>query len=345
MYKLSDMKIRIKTTVFFSVLLLAGAMVSCDTDVENLQIQKPYTYSEQYYQNLRDYKNSDHSISFMWFADYSNEHSMGFSFLGLPDSLDICSLWGPPGGAIPSDVKGKFNTFYHPTVYNEMRFVQKVKGTKITYVEIPGNGGWPEGVVSKNPTPEEIDKNIVIMGDYYLKLIYDNDLDGVDLDYEIAGTWLHRAPFSKLIAYLGQHIGPKGKDPSKLLIVDGYPMENGGYEYINYFISQAYYCPGADNLQKRYNEVAKELEPHRFIVTEDIGEGYATGGWPFTEADGNTVSGLGGRLHSTEGMARWNPTQGRKGGFGSFYGHRDYMSTPPYKWFKYGIQIQNPAVK
>ena len=46
-----------------------------------------------------------------------------------------------------------------------------------------------------------------------------------------------------------------------------------------------------------------------------------------------------------EGMARWNPTQGKKGGFGAFYGHRDYNSNPPYKWFRLGIQIQNPAVK
>ena len=71
------------------------AMVSCDTDVENTVIQKPKTYSEQYYKNLRDYKKSDHEISFMWFAQWSGQNSMAVRFNGLPDSLDICSaLYG-----------------------------------------------------------------------------------------------------------------------------------------------------------------------------------------------------------------------------------------------------------
>ena len=44
-------------------------------------------------------------------------------------------------------------------------------------------------------------------------------------------------------------------------------------------------------------------------------------------------------------MARWNPIQGKKGGFGAFISQRDYNSNPPYKHFRLGIQLQNPAVK
>lgn len=320
--------------LFFAV-LLAGTMASCNTDIENLEIQKPYTYSEQYYENLRAYKASDHQVSFMWFADYSSTHSMGIRFLGLPDSLDICSLWG----GIPSDVEGKPNTFYNPKVHEEMRFIQKVKGTKLTYVTFPSVGvhSWLKDV------PEE--KRIQAFGDSLLNIVAQNDLDGMDLDYEIAGDWMHGANFVKLIEYLGQYIGPKGKNPEKLLIVDGWPID-GGYEYLSYFISQAYQSYGAGDLQNRYDELlAYGFNNERYIVTENMGDYYSTGGTPFAEADGNTTSALGGQLYSLEGMARWNPVQGKKGGFGAFYGQRDYNNNPPYKYFRLGIQAQNPAVK
>ena len=329
------MNIKVNLLALLAFGLAGGAVTSC-TEVENEVIQKPYTYSDQYYANLRAYKASDHQVSFMWFADYSSSHSTGIRFVGLPDSLDICSLWG----GVPSDVEGKPNTFYNPLVYEEMRFCQKVKGMKMTYVTFPSISVHPEFVEG---VPEE--QWIQAYGDALLKIVYDNDLDGMDLDYEIQGDWMHGANFVKLIEYLGQYIGPKGKDPEKLLIVDGWPID-GGYEYLSYFVSQAYTSFSAANLQSRYDELARYgLPTYKHIVTENIGDYYANGGVAFTEADGNSTSSLGGQLYSLEGMARWNPTQGKKGGFGAFYGHRDYNSNPPYKWFRLGIQIQNPAVK
>lgn len=330
--------INIRTLLYSFVgsTLLTMGVTSCDTEAEALEIQKPYTYSEQYYANLRAYKASNHQVAFMWFSDYSSTHSMGLHFKGLPDSLDICSLWG----GIPSDVEGKPNTFYNPKVHEEMRFCQKVKGMRFTYVTIPNtNGDWAKDFMA---LPEE--ERIPALGDHFLGIIYDNDLDGIDLDYEIHGCWLHGANFVKLVEYLGQYIGPKGKDKSKLLIVDGWPID-GGYEYLSYFISQAYNSPGASDLQRRYNEMATQLPPERFIVTENIGDHYANGGTPFTEADGNQYTETGERLYSLQGMARWNPTQGKKGGFGAFYAQRDYNSNPPYYHFRKGIQHQNPAVK
>lgn len=333
------MKIKNIIIGLFSFAVTLCITTSCDTEVENIEIQKPYTYSSRYYQNLRDYKKSDHAVSFMWFSDYSGTHSMGLHFLGLPDSLDICSLWG----GIPSDVEGKPNTFYNPKAHNEMRYVQSVKGMKLTYVTIPNtNGDWAKPIMA---LPEG--ERIKALGDYFLNIVSENNLDGMDLDYEIHGCWLHGDNFVKLVKYLGQYIGPKGQDKSKLLIVDGYAI-NGGYEYLSYFVAQAYQSSGASDLQNRFNEVnAMGLDSKRFIVTENIGDYYATGGTPFTEADGNTFSGFGDgteRLYSLEGMARWNPVQGRKGGFGSFYGQRDYGSNPPYKYFRYGIQCANPAL-
>lgn len=322
------MKLKNKITLFFSTLVLALGIASCNTDVENLEIQKPYKYSDKYYENLRDYKKSDHAICFVWFSDYLSTHSPGVRFSGLPDSIDICSLWG---GIPRPDLQ--------PLVYEEMRFCQKVKGMKMTYVTFPGVSHL-KWVMDK---PEN--ERIKVYGDSLLRIVYNNELDGMDLDYEIQGDWMHGANFVKLIEYLGQFIGPKGKDKTKMLIVDGWPID-GGYEYLTYFVAQAYQSSGAADLQNRFEQVySKGLDPKRYIVTENIGDYYANGGTPFTEADGNNQSGLGGQLYSLEGMARWNPTQGRKGGFGSFYCHRDYNSNPPYKWLRYGIQCANPSVK
>ena len=44
---------------------LTGTMlISCENDPEKLEIVKPYPKSDQYYADLRDYKNSDHEIVF-----------------------------------------------------------------------------------------------------------------------------------------------------------------------------------------------------------------------------------------------------------------------------------------
>lgn len=43
------------TSLFISFIATFG-FYSCDTDVENMEIQKLKTYDEQYFQNLRDFK-------------------------------------------------------------------------------------------------------------------------------------------------------------------------------------------------------------------------------------------------------------------------------------------------
>lgn len=333
------MKFKIKIASLFSTILLVTAVASC-TDVENEEIQKPYTYSPQYYENLRAYKASDHQISFMWFSDYSASHSYGLHFLGLPDSLDICSLWG----GIPSDIENKPNTFYNPKVYEEMRFIQKEKGVKLTFVTFPSLGGnpWLKNI------PEE--ERIPAFGDSLLRTMYNNELDGMDLDYEIHGDWMHGNNFVKLIEYLGKYIGPKSEHPEKMLLVDFYSdyPPSGTEPYVTYFVRQAYTQGftehNASRLQGYYNSI-EWTAPEKFIVTENIGDHWQNGGSPFTEVDGNQYKDNGERLYSLEGMARWDPVQGKKGGFGAFYGQRDYNSSPPYKHFRNGIQAQNPAVK
>ena len=62
-------------TKYHSLLfIIAGCFltVACDTDVEKIEVQKPYTYSEQYYEQLRAFKKSAHEISYVYYADWAS---------------------------------------------------------------------------------------------------------------------------------------------------------------------------------------------------------------------------------------------------------------------------------
>lgn len=61
MYKFDIMKFKFVGILAFCVGLVS--FPSCDTDVEALEIQKLKTYDEQYYANIRAFKQSDHEVS------------------------------------------------------------------------------------------------------------------------------------------------------------------------------------------------------------------------------------------------------------------------------------------
>lgn len=331
-------------------ILIAGAalftVVGCDTKPEAFNLQPPFEYTEAYYANLRAYKQTDHAICYVWFADYSQSNSMGYRFAGLPDSIDICSLWG----GIPTLEK-------NPLAYNEMWEMRNKKGTRIVSVHITQIGMYQEqlGVTDEEiATPYEDGETpswIQKLGDMFLDEMWEHNLDGLDLDNEPGSDSLNGRHFTTFVKYLGQFVGPKGADTTKLLIVDGWDPQPECGPYINYFVSQAYHSYGASDLQGRYGSVVEWLPAEKFIVTENIGDYYRTGGTAFTEADGNQYLPNGERLYSLQGMARWNPVEGRKGGFGAFYVQRDYNTTTggatakfPYYHLRSGIQWQNPAI-
>lgn len=334
-------------------ILIAGAalftVVGCDTKPEAFNLQPPFEYTEAYYANLRAYKQTDHAICFVWFADYSQSNSMGYRFAGLPDSVDICSLWG----GIPTPEK-------NPLAYNEMWEMRNKKGTRIISVHIVQIGMYKDqlGVTDEEikapyedgETPEWIKK----FGDMLLDEMWEHNLDGLDLDYEPGSDLLQGRNFTTFVKYLGQFVGPKGADPTKLLCIDFFshypPAETE--PYASYFVRQAYTQGFTEHSATILQSYLEEWIPtKKFIVTENIGDHYRTGGSPFTEADGNKYLPNGERLHSLQGMARWNPIQGRKGGFGAFYVQRDYNTTTggatakiPYYNVRSGIQWQNPAI-
>ena len=233
---------KIKTTIFLllATYLLVGS--SC-VKQEALEIQKPFTYDEKYYENLRAYKKTNHTLCFGWYADYRNgagyldPASWGLRIIGLPDSMDIVSLWS----GIPSN-NPQSGDSYGPVAYEDLHHVRKVKGTRFV---APTIVRMDHVITLKDGTKYDLSQNkndtgIAVYAQYLVDQVIDADIDGVDLDYEPAGDWLQGDNFTKMVKYIGQFFGPKGKDPSKLLIIDFFsqvpPAATG--EYADYFIRQ-----------------------------------------------------------------------------------------------------------
>lgn len=320
----------------------ATAFASCDTDIENKEIGRPYTYSDLYYQNLRDYKNSDHSIAFGWFNNYSM-HSGACRFSCLPDSMDIISLWG----GIPA--KGS-------EIEKDMRFVQKVKGTKMLVVAITRIDAESDEHEFKKayleakamPAGEErtaaLNRAIEMYAEYFLDQVFENDLDGFDADNEPEGDFLSGSYFNYFILHMAKYLGPNPEQTKeerlalirerygnevasqegicdKLLCIDG-GNASAVQQYCNYFFQQAY--SGSTSL-------ASGWPTEKCVLCCNMGDN-----WPTA-------------MTEMYNQARYQPATGRKGGFGAFIIGRDYNvhenNPSPYFRVRECIQIQNPAVR
>lgn len=319
------------------LLLIACMFASCDTDVENATVVAPTTYGPQYYKNLRDYKKSDHSIAWGWFADYTQSTSLATRFLGLPDSLDICSLWG----GIPSDDSTHVDTHYLPEVYREMKYVQEVKGTRLvvpTIIRIRTRPEFYDSIWVKQNDPQAAMR---AYAQDLLRPIFENGLDGIDMDYEPEGDPLSGGNLDYFVEYVGQFVGPMASpdstftypdgftikgNPNMLLCIDYYGSAPSGNtnKFTNWYVNQTY---GGRPGRVPFSGCPTE----KVVYTENVGDN-----WKAAEC---------GQLLN---YARYQPSTGRKGGFGAFFMHRDYINTgygcSNYANMRHGIQIQNPAI-
>ena len=110
--------------------LLTSIFVGCSdwTDMEAKSFPEEVT-SDEYYAALRAYKQSDHQVSFGWYGGWTGDGAyMKNSLAGLPDSLDIVSLWNNSKNLTEKQKK-------------DLAFVQQVKGTKVVVCQIIGNVG------------------------------------------------------------------------------------------------------------------------------------------------------------------------------------------------------------
>lgn len=321
--------------------LALATLASCNTNIEALEIIKPEVKSEQYYADLRAYKQrTDHEVFFGWFGGWNTKSpNMRGSLKSVPDSVDIISIWS-----------GTYDR-------EDMEYVQNVKGTRVTFTifahKIPQN--FLEGENHDQVTRGAIERYAMALIDTMNTYGY----QGIDLDYEPGYQDPAGGPFTGplvgptnvypnyrdnmeiFVKKLGEFIGPKsGTD--KLLIIDGVPYDVKPElaEYFNYGVVQAYNSRSYYDLQNRFNRAAaRGWKPEQYIFAETFEGGMAAnGGVGHLLEDGKT------RVPSILGMASFLPEYNgkkatRKGGCGTYHMENDYDNSPNYKFTREAIQI------
>ena len=353
---------KIKNILAVSALALT-TLASCSkwTDMEiqhPVDLTKP-GHNEAYYKALRDYKNSDHQIAFSYYSAWTGVGTnMQSSLMGLPDSVDLVSLWG--GWKNPTEAQLK-----------DLRAAQQKKGLKamICFLVLDmGAGvtpdpteaekaalkegeswthkywGWstaqtPEGKAARRAA-------VVKYANAICDVIEKYGYDGFDIDAE--PTYSH--PFSTnyemwrmdkedgvstlmtlFIETLGKRIGPMAETEAgrkRILAVDGEPdaLPPTHAKYFNYFIIQAYgdgvgYSNGHfQGMLRAYKDVLSVEEIcKKSIFVVNFESGATRGG----------QAGLGQILN----FALQNPVVDgvtyRKGGVGAFRVDLEYAITTP----------------
>lgn len=377
-------------SIFPIALAALLAVAGCDTKVEKLEIQHFNTYDmeadakDPYYENLRAWKQSKHTISYVYFARWAPPEGATSLFIeyktmrprlmALPDSLDIVNLWmGTPMKEESTDAcfygnvknpetgeieRAPMHTYdYSPNAYADLEYCQKVKGTRFVMHADASHYGQEFDLIDE-ATGEK--KHWVVDGgnresiEAYAKLVVDivntHGLDGVDFDFEGWGatqmTWA--------IQKAGQYFGPKGSDPSKLLIVDYFGVAPSGdiEPYIDYLVKQAYSMQGSSVGGPGWCPESKMVYCEQYEQSSGDGPNYLNGGYP----TGMTTEG-GAKMYTLERYARYaNEAGNGEGGFGAYYIDNDYDNGvdalkkkgyagnyATYAFLRRAIQIVNPA--
>ncbi|MBB6499360.1 glycoside hydrolase family 18 [Pedobacter cryoconitis] len=335
----------LKNGVGLRALTIAGAVCylllqgSCKKDsgkTTGVLATSPQTtnVSTDYNTQLRAYKASDHQLMYGYFS-----LANAVDIAKIPDGVDIIALWGRHEANSP-DFKAELDAIH---------LMQKDKGTKFVMAFMLSD--LTDRFGPRDPVTKKINNADPLSG---VQPLVDSvkkwGLDGIDIDYEpnycgCNDVFADKQKMSGLITKFSASFGPKS-NTNLLLIVDGEPgfLNTDLGQYLNYGISQAYGASNGTNLQQRYStskitpgNTANVLKsPSKFIVAENFQQYGSTGGVDFTNADGT-------KTKSLQGMAGWNPTEGKKGGAGSFYIDADAKNVPAYKYTNMAIQIMNPV--
>ncbi len=378
-----------KFNYILTIALAATALTACNNKIEKLTIQEFKTYSldendlsdadKAYYANLREWKASNHTISYVYFAAwappegatslYIEYKNMKPRMMSLPDSLDIVNLWmGTPMKQEYTDAcfygnvkneetgeieRGPLHTYdYSPNAYFDLEYCQKIKGTKFVMHADASHYGQEFDLDGKKWTVSGSDEeSIRAYGRLVVDIVNTHGLDGVDFDYE---GWGSQQIFW-VIDEVGKYFGPKGSDPSKLLIVDyfgGYP--DGNIEpYIDYLVKQAYSAQGSSVGGPGWCPAEKMVYCEQYEQSSGEGPNYLNGGYPtgMKNPDGET-------MYTLERYARYasEASNGQGGGFGGYYIDNDYSNGSAalekkgykmtnfsnYAFLRRAIQIVNP---
>lgn len=222
-----------------------------------------------------------------------------------------------------------------------MKYVQEVKGTRLVVPSIIRIRTRPEFYDSIWVKQNDPQAAMRAYAQDLLRPIFENGLDGIDMDYEPEGDPLSGSNLDYFVEYVGQFVGPMASpdstftypdgftikgNPNMLLCIDYYNSAPGSNtnKFTNWYVNQTY---GGSPGRVPFSGCPTE----KVVYTENVGDN-----WKAAEC---------GQLLN---YARYQPSTGRKGGFGAFFMHRDYINTgygcSNYANMRHGIQIQNPAI-
>ena len=196
------------------------------------------------------------ALAFGWFGSWSNQgsSSLYYSLKGIPDSVDIVSIWGPYGSL----------TDYQK---EDLKYVQEVLGTRVVFTVFSHNMANLPGKF------ENIAENIPAAAQAIADTIHKYGYDGIDFDHECStkDLFYKEENMTALLKETRQRIGP-----DKIIMVDGFVdlISKEGWDYANFAVSQAYGASSATRLKQRYDWIKEYIGSNRYIVTENF-ESYA----------------------------------------------------------------------
>lgn len=359
-----------------AAIVAAGAFTACSDWVTPEARDLRQYPDDSYYEALRAYKASDHSIAFGWLGGWNPTAATTFASLsGVPDSVDMVAIWSP---FTPDEAQKA-----------EMRSVREKKGTKVVVTTLLTNIGLnatPDEVTADaesddeivrlrrlywgwtdDATPEEIETALRKYANALVDIVLENGYDGLDIDFE-PSYWDHYGNIVSTIKeipeqgdiYAGttpaqrvnwfvdecsKRLGPKSTS-GKMLIVDGEValMPKETIDCFDYFILQTYTCTRQASLDSRLNGLVtafgdvldEELITKKTIVTENFEN-------TSYASQGGVPMTLkdGTTTNSLYGMAIWEPDNGyRKGGFGAYYMQNDFRNDC-YSYYRRAITAMN----
>lgn len=335
---------------------------SC-TEAEKMEVQKVPSpgdemFDEQYYQNLREWKASDHVITYVYYAAwaplegasnmYKEPTSMAERFIGLPDSLDIVNLWM---GVPSSDPNDEYH--YSPTAAADLQYCRETKGTKfVLHVDASHfNHTFTWNGTDYDLSADRSDEALQAYADYYADMAISYGLDGVDYDYE--GWDSHSITVA--ITQSGKHFGPQAEteEGKKMLnIVDYFGAQPPAdiEPYLSYLVRQAY----SQQIGNSYSGLGGPdwCPAEKLVLCEQWNQGSnrSNGGYvPYYGYDGEILmtyndAGEEVQMASLEAYSRYCK-DGNAGGFGAYYIDQDYYFTSgTYYNLRRCIQIANPSI-
>lgn len=280
--------------------------------------------------SLIDYKNSKHQLSVGYYRtwrDSVTESGNKTSMRRLPDSLDMVMVfpdYTPPENAYWNVLKTNYVPYLH------------TKGTKVIITIGDLNSATTTG-------GQDSTGYAAWAKTMHDKWVTEYNLDGIDIDVESNPTGTTLTKKVAAVKALSKYFGPRSGTGKKFIYdTNQNPTTffTSIYKLIDYTFLQAY-GRSTSNLTSTFNLYAPYITPDKFLPGFSFYEENGANWGDVLYPDPNLQS----RCYN---YARWQPTQGTKGGVFSYAIDRDIPSktdqiiAADYAVTKRLIKIMNP---